>query len=402
MNLWPDVGGVRPQEVRRREMDVGMLGIMPSFFTRERSNLPIDATLRKITLLFRVLGWAWMAILVALTPSSDPGANKVLVFGTLALATAWTAATWWAAIKTDKMGEPWFVTCDVLIALFVGVAPTIAGAEDLFHGGWLNSTLFVVAYAYNMRVTIGVGVIIAIEQVLVHWIDLRGVVPAAGSVGFLVIGILIGWAFDQLRLQERLRIATQEELDGAIAAQARHKERLDIANRLHDSVLQTLAALRRESDDPDQVRYLARRQERELRQTISEYRSPHQRSARAELQTICGEVEDVYRIEIDAVVRGDSECNDEVGAILTGAREALLNAAKHAGVDTVDLYAEFKPDMIQIFVRDRGRGFDPTATASDRGIDHSLRRPAQSAGATVDLTTTPGGGTEVTITWHSS
>jgi signal transduction histidine kinase len=367
--------------------------------TSERSRLPVDLTLRKVTLLFRVLGWAWMAVLVVLTPSNDPGANMVVCWGSLALATMWTVVTWWAAIPTDTIGAPWFVTVDVLITLFIGVAPTIAGAEHLFHGGWLNSTVFVVAYATNLTVTIVAGAVIGLEQVLVHWIDARGVVPAAGSIGFLMIAILIGWAFDHLRHQERRRLAVQKELDAAVATQARHQARLDIANRLHDSVLQTLTALRRDSDDADQVRYLARRQERELRHTISEYRSPHEHSARAELHLICAEIEDVHRIEVDAVIRGDAECDDRIRAILAAAGEALRNAAKHAGVDTVDLYADLKPDQIEVFVRDRGRGFDPAATASGRGIDYSLLGPAEKVGAGVQVTTAPGAGTEVAIRW---
>ena len=369
--------------------------------TREKPNLPIDATLRNITLLFRVLGWVWMAILVVLTPSNDPGADLLIVWGTLALATAWTAATWWAT-RADELASTWFVVTDVLITAFIGIAPTLAGAEDLFHGGWLNSNLFVVAYAFTIRLTIVAGVVIGLEQVLVHWIDGRGVVPAAGSIGFVVIAVLAGWAYDHLRHQERQRLAIQTELDDAIATQARHEERLEIANRLHDSVLQTLAALQRDSGDSAQVRYLARRQERQLRHTISEYRSPHQHSARAELQTICGEVEDIHRIEIDTVIRGDSECDDRTKAILAAAREALLNAAKHSEVTNVDLYAEFKPDKIQVFVRDRGRGFDPAMVPSDRGMDHSLRQRAAAVGAAVTVTSAPGAGTDVEITWQAS
>jgi signal transduction histidine kinase len=379
-----------------------MLGGMAGFRLRERPKLPIDVTLRKITLLFRVLGWAWMALLVALTPSNDPGADMAISWGTLALATAWTGLTWWAAIPTDRMGRPWFAIGDVLVTLFVGVAPTIAGAKDLFHGGWLNSNLFVVAYTYNMRGAIAAGTLIGAEQVWVHWIDDRGVIPAAGSVGFLLIGILAGWAFDRIRIQEQRRIAMQKVMDAAVAGEARHKERLDIANRLHDSVLQTLAALRRDADNGDQVRYLARRQERELRHTISEYQSQYEHSARAELQLICSEIEDVHRIEVDTVIRGDAECNDRIRAMLAAVGEALRNAAKHAGVDTVDLYADFKPGQIQLFVRDRGRGFDLESAASGRGLDHSLRRRAEQAGATVELTTAPGAGTDVAITWRAS
>lgn len=374
---------------------------MAGFRAREIPNLPIDVTLRKITLLFRVLGWAWMALLVALTPGTDPGADMAISWGALALATVWTAVTWWAAIRTDEMGRPWFVIGDVLMTLLVGVAPTIAGAKDLFHGGWLNSNLFVVAYAYGLRGAIAAGTFIGIHQVVVHWIDARGVIPAAGSVGFLLIGILAGWAFDQLRAQERRRIAMQNVMHAAIAGEARHKERLEIAKRLHDSVLQTLAALRRDAGDADQVRYLARRQERELRHTISEYQSPHEHSARAELQMICGEIEDIYRIEIDTVIRGDMECDDRINAMLAAAREALLNAAKHAGVTTVYLYAELKPDHIRLFVKDRGCGYDQDTAASDRGLDNSLRRPAEDVGATVTVTTAPGVGTDVAITWEA-
>jgi len=369
---------------------------------RERPELPVDEALGQATLLFRVLGWAWMAVLVVLTPSNDPGADLVITWGALALATIWTGVTWWATIPTRQLSSGWFVSGDILLTLFIGFAPTLAGAEHLFHGGWLNSTLFVVAYSYNIRYAVVAGSVIGVQQVLVHWIDDRGVVPAAGSIGFVVIAILIGWVFDHLRAAERQRIAIQAELDRAVDTQARHEERLELANRLHDSVLQTLAVMRRDAGDSDQIRYLARRQERELRHTISEYRSPHEHSVRAELQDICGDVEDVHRIEIDSVIRGDAECDERMQALLAATREALLNAAKHAGVGRIDLYADFKPDAVQIFVRDRGRGFDLDASASGRGMEHSLLRRVEAAGAAVELTSQPGTGTKVAITWRSS
>lgn len=100
-----------------------------------------------------------------------------------------------------------------------------------------------------------------------------------------------------------------------------------MANRLHDSVLQTLVVLRRDATDAPQVRYLARRQERELRRTIDEYRSPYDNSLRAALLSICGEVEDLYRVEVDAVIRGDAEM-DSAGH---GLKNSLLARVEAAG-----------------------------------------------------------------------
>jgi signal transduction histidine kinase len=158
--------------------------------------------------------------------------------------------------------------------------------------------------------------------------------------------------------------------------------------------------MQRDAEDPGQVRYLARRQERQLRRTISEYRSPYGCSTRAELQTVCDEVEDLHRITIQSVIRGDAECDDVRRTLLAAGREALLNAAKHSGEDVVDLYAELGPSNLRLFIRDRGRGFDPMTAATGRGLDHSLRKRIEDVGATVTVKTTLGDGTDVEILWE--
>ncbi len=364
-----------------------------------RDQLPIDETLKRIVVLFRILGWAWMLLLVILTPIGDPAANKLITFGAMGLATAWTAVTIWAAGGANQLGRAWFVVSDLVVALLVGFASTAADAQDLFHGGYPISTLAVIAFATSMRVTIWGALLMGFEQVIVHFVDDRGGIPAAGSVVFLVFGLLLGWTFQALRSEERRRLEIQEDLDRAEAARVRHEERMDLANRLHDSVLQTLTALRRDAADPDQVRYLARRQERMLRQTISEYRSEFDHSARAEIQGLCDEIEDVHRVEIDTVVRGDAEVDEPFEVILAAAREALTNAAKHAGVDKVDLYAELEPGRIEVFVRDRGHGFDAEATSSGRGIDHGMVRRVAGIDGEAKVTSEVGVGTSVELRW---
>jgi signal transduction histidine kinase len=361
-------------------------------------DLPIDRTLRRFVVLVRVLGWVWMALLVAAVPSSDPDANLAITAGAMALATLGMGATIWAARNPKWLGNTWYVIADAAVALLVASASTIAGASDLYHGGYPMSTMAITAYAFNLRMTLVTAGALAVHQAAVHIIDHRGLVPMLGSVVFFVMGIMVGWVFDNLRAQDRARLAVQDELDRVRSAQIRHSERIELANRLHDSVVQTLIALRRDADDPERVRYLARRQERQLRETISEFRSPFSHGVRVELQKICDDIEDIHHVDIDAVFRGDAKLDEEQDTVLGLVREALVNAAKHSGVDTIDLYGEFADGRIQLYVRDRGRGFDPAAAGDGSG--HGLSRRAAAVGATATVSSRPGEGTEVEIVWE--
>ncbi len=363
-------------------------------------DLPADRTLRRFVVIMRTLSWVWMALLVAAVPGSDPGADRTITAVAMALATAGMVATLWASRDPRRLASPVFVVTDAVVALIVASASTAAGAENLFHGGYPMSTIFVTAYGFNMRAAVVTATALAINQLAVHIIDDRGVVPAIGSVVFFVLAIAGGWIFDAIRAQERARLAVEDELNEVRAEQIRHEERIELANRLHDSVVQTLTALRRDADDPERVRYLARRQERQMRQTISEFRSPFSHSARARLQHICDDVEDLHRIEIDTVFRGDTPLDEQREAVLVLAREALVNAAKHAGVDSVDVYGEFDDGRIQLFVRDRGRGFDLASVGDGQG--HNLAQRATALGASTRISSEPGSGTEVEILWEQA
>ena len=84
---------------------------------------------------------------------------------------------------------------------------------------------------------------------------------------------------------------TKERSEIAAAA-----EREEIASRLHDSVLQTLALIQKRAEEPSEVARLARSQERELRQWL--FGSQDNLSGGAStvfkaVELACGEVEDV-------------------------------------------------------------------------------------------------------------
>ena len=369
--------------------------------TGTEEELPVDAPLRRIVVLYRLLGWGWMMMLLLLTPGRDAAASRPVMIAAGLLVTGWTGATLWAAGSANQMRTRWFPIVDLAIALGVGAASTVAGATDLFHGGYPMSTLGVTAYRFGLRGAVAAAVALGAEQVVVHVVDERGVVPAAGSITFVVFAILLGWGFDALRRQERRRLAVQAELEQAHDQQIRHEERIHLANRLHDSVLQTLIALRRDADDPAQVRYLSRRQERDLRRTISEYRSSHDPSARAAIEAACDGVEDTYRIEVDAVVRGDALLEPAHQTVVEAAREALTNAAKHSGADRVDLYAEIHANRIAVFVRDRGVGFDTSEAGHHGGLAHSIHDRVAAVGGSTRVAAAPDGGTEVQLRWSA-
>jgi signal transduction histidine kinase len=158
------------------------------------------------------------------------------------------------------------------------------------------------------------------------------------------------------------------------AARIREQERAELAAHLHDSVLQTLALIQKRAADPGVVAGLARRQERELRRWLLERPDPGAGDSIATaLERAAAEVEELHQVPIEVVTVGDGPLDGDLEAMVQAAREAMTNAAKFAGSDRIDLYAEVEPAGVEVFVRDRGVGFDPLAIPSDRrGVRDSI------------------------------
>ncbi len=109
-------------------------------------------------------------------------------------------------------------------------------------------------------------------------------------------------------------------------------------------------------------------------------------------------MEEATGLAVESVVVGDCPLDERTTALVAAAREALVNAAKHAGVTTVSLYAEVTPERVEVFVRDRGQGFEPDAVPGDRkGLAESVvGRMARHGGRAV-VVSAPGEGTEVRL-----
>jgi signal transduction histidine kinase/phage shock protein PspC (stress-responsive transcriptional regulator) len=183
------------------------------------------------------------------------------------------------------------------------------------------------------------------------------------------------------------------------AARIRSEERANVAAHLHDSVLQTLALIQRHADEPQAVSRLARGQERELRAWLYDPATVREGGTWAGLVAgLVAEVESDHALLVDPVVVGDAPVDEALAALGAATREALVNAAKHSGASAVDLYTEVGPARVSVFVRDRGKGFDPSLVPDDRrGLRDSVHGRLARLGGTAEVRSAPGEGTEVEL-----
>ena len=189
------------------------------------------------------------------------------------------------------------------------------------------------------------------------------------------------------------------QLAGEHNQRIRAEERAEVAARIHDSVLQTLALVQRHAGDPTRVATLARRQERELRRWLYGGAPATGSSLADALAEAASEVEELHGVRIEVVSAGDEPLDDRLEQLVLAAREAMTNAAKFSGVEEISVYAESGSEQTTVFVRDRGVGFDRFAVAADRhGISESIEGRMQRIGGSAAIVSAPGEGTEVELT----
>jgi signal transduction histidine kinase/phage shock protein PspC (stress-responsive transcriptional regulator) len=226
---------------------------------------------------------------------------------------------------------------------------------------------------------------LAANDALVALRDL-GIALLAALVG---VSMLFGpWLW---RLAEQLATERRERI--------RQEERAEVAAHLHDSVLQTLALIQRSSDQPQRMVALARRQERELRAWLFDRPAADaDQTLISAVTAVAEEVEAMHAATVEVVGVGDAPLDDRARALVGGLREAIVNAAKHSGTASVDVYLEVDDRELVAFVRDRGRGFELASIPEDRrGIRSSIIDRLERHGGGARINSTPGHGTEVEL-----
>jgi len=285
----------------------------------------------------------------------------------------------WAAVAIIGLaGAVLLLALGLSWVAVVGAALLIAGvATVLIRGGSLRPG--------GSLPLLGVALLISGAVILLSRGGAEnGSFIAPGAVAGALVLVIGPWVW-QLAVEHNARIRAQE--------------RADVAARIHDSVLQTLALVQRHAGDAARVSTLARRQERELRRWL--YGSPPTAGASLAdaLSEAAADVEELHGVRIEVVTTGDEPLDGHLEQLVLAAREAMTNAAKFAGVEEISVYAESGAERTTVFVRDRGVGFDRAAVAADRrGLSESIEGRMQRAGGSAGVVSAPGEGTEVELT----
>jgi signal transduction histidine kinase/phage shock protein PspC (stress-responsive transcriptional regulator) len=270
----------------------------------------------------------------------------------------------------------------------VGIALVWRQFDDVAWSRWMRQTS---GWGFAARLHVG-GVLVAASVVYFvagdeGWgaaLNLASALVVALLGLALILGPWIARLLGDLGEERRERVRSQE--------------RADVAAHLHDSVLQTLALLQKNAGDPAAVATLARRQERELRDWLYGNDEQPGDSFAASLRASAAEIEDMHLVPVELIAVGDLPLDPDVIALVRAAREAMVNAAKHARVDRIDVYAEARERSAEVFVRDRGVGFDPESIAEDRmGVRGSIIDRIERHGGTATIRSSPGHGTEVAL-----
>src|SRR5579884_2396873 len=238
-------------------------------------------------------------------------------------------------------------------------------------------------------------------------------------VVFLTIAIIIGQFTSALRhsaQEARSREREMRLLYEKAQQLAALQERQRLARELHDSVSQAIYAIGLSastayealaSNDPKQaetsieyVLTLAEAGLAEMRALIFELRpeSLESEGLVAALNRQVAVLRTRYRLTVEANLDNEPDLSlEKKEALYRIAQEALHNIVKHAHATTVVLELTGQDHIVTLEVEDNGKGFDPAQSFPGHLGLRSMRERAAKVGATLDIKSTPGQGTQVQV-----
>jgi PAS domain S-box-containing protein len=223
---------------------------------------------------------------------------------------------------------------------------------------------------------------------------------------------LLGEIDQRKRVEEALALKAAED---AVTA-----ERTRLARDLHDAVTQTLfsASLIAEvlpdlwemdveeaKNSTEELRQLTRGALAEMRTLLLELRPATLTQSKLSdlIKQLCEAFIGRSRLPIVLSIEGDYTLPPEVQvAFYRIAQESLNNVFKYARATQVDVSLFVSPSVVRLSTCDNGVGFDMSSTkATSLGL-RIMRERAEAIGAKFQISSTPGSGTCLDVTWHEN
>jgi signal transduction histidine kinase len=334
-----------------------------------------------------------MLVLVLVALARDPMPHPAFAWALAGASVIWALVTSFDQVGGQGSDPTWVTAGDAILASYALLAPAAAGSTDFFYGGFPGIAVVIAAVRGRRWGWSVAGLLSSVTLARFEVADLGDVLSRLSQlVTYLMLAGIVGWAVHVIYQTDAARRLAEE-------AEARAEEKSRVAAHLHDSVLQTLALIQRESADSARVVSLARRQERDLREWLFGATGLKSAGVADAVRRVAADIEESYRVKVEVVAVGEaSSLHPAAEALVSAGREAIINAAKHSGAEVVSVYVEADHSALRLFVRDRGVGFDPEEVALDRrGLHDSITRRLAQEGGRSEIHSAPGEGTEVRL-----
>ena len=252
---------------------------------------------------------------------------------------------------------------------------------------------------------------------MLRWIGPAMVLAACSRIHYTLFpSIYSGWLYtgDLLRTGSYLLLlaGAGREISRYWADQARLavlEDRKRLARELHDGVVQELGYIRAEARTIEQDEGVRQRIVESADRGIDEARAAIDTLGRSDdeepigltLHRAARQVAERYggHVVVDLDVSIDSTA-EQGHALVRITREAVSNAIRHGRAGTIGVLLERDGKCRRLVVQDDGRGFDPERLDGRAGFGlTSMRERAGNLPGSFEVSSTPGGGTTVVVTW---
>ena len=330
-----------------------------------------------------------------------------------------------SSLETAYLFADWSVSTLAHLALPLELIEPLAAAPPVEPFFFLLIPLVLLAWGYGRKGALLGSTWAAVLHVAISlWLLPEGGLSSFSfaqtlmriSLLYLVPLIVSVLAERERQQHARLEKAHQRLRRHAAAMEqlAVSRERNRMARDLHDTLAHSLSALTVQlealrtlmTNDPDAARTavddiaeLARRGLEESRKAIEALRT-----GPVETLGLTGALhEEIQALQTRTGVQASLSTAgeeslltpEEAHALYRIAEEALSNVERHANAQQVDLRLDCGADRIDLVIRDDGTGFDLATVDLERYGLTGMRERAAMIGASVEVNSRPGGGTEV-------